>query len=60
MWSFGSTKFVFNSLPNPSVGSSIPFPGVKCLSVSEGKLHVGTARSLYRFTPISLENQVQV
>lgn len=38
----------------------IPFPGVKCLGLTEGKLYVGTARSLYRFAPISVDEQVEV
>lgn len=48
------------SLSDPGNSNLIPFPGAKCLSLSEGKLYVGTARSLYRFIPISVDEQVEV
>lgn len=49
-----------NSLSDPGTSNLIPFPGAKCLALSEGKLYVGTARSLYRFIPISVDDQVEV
>jgi len=53
-------KSYFFSLSDPGSSSVISFPGVKCLGLSEGKLYVGTARSLYRFIPISVDDQVEV
>jgi hypothetical protein len=53
-------KPYFSSLSDPGSSTVISFPGVKCLALSEGKLYVGTARSLYRFIPISVDEQVEV
>ncbi|ODM98571.1 Transforming growth factor-beta receptor-associated protein 1 [Orchesella cincta] len=55
----GNDVIYVNSLHDPTTSNVIPFPGVKCLALTEGKLYVGTARSLYRFTPISVDEQVE-
>lgn len=56
----GNDVIYVNSLHDPTSCNVIPFPGVKCLALTEGKLYVGTARSLYRFAPISVDEQVEV
>lgn len=57
---YDSLTLIVFSLHDQTTSNMIPFPGVKCLALTEGKLYVGTARSLYRFAPISVDEQVEV